>query len=37
MEEYHSIMKNDAWDIVLRPEGKFIVTSKRIYKDQTHS
>jgi hypothetical protein len=22
MEEYHSIMKNDVWDIVLRPKGK---------------
>ena len=27
MEEYHSIMKNDAWEIVPRPEGKSIVTS----------
>ena len=25
-------MKNDVWDIVLRPEGKFVVTSKWIYK-----
>jgi hypothetical protein len=32
MEEYQSIMKNDVWDIVLRPEGKFAVTSKWIYK-----
>jgi hypothetical protein len=32
MEEYQSIMKNDAWDIVLRPEGKFAVTSKWIHK-----
>ena len=32
MEEYHSIMKNDVWDIVLRPEGKSVVTSKWIYK-----
>jgi hypothetical protein len=32
MEEYQSITKNDAWDIVLRPEGKFVVTSKWIYK-----
>jgi hypothetical protein len=31
MEEYQSIMKNDVWDIVLRPEGKSVVTSKRIY------
>jgi hypothetical protein len=32
MEVYQSIMKNDVWDIVLRPEGKSIVTSKWIYK-----
>jgi hypothetical protein len=32
MEEYQAIMKNDVWDIVLRPEGKSVVTSKWIYK-----
>ena len=32
MEEYQSIMKTDVWDVVLRPEGKFLVTSKWIYK-----
>jgi hypothetical protein len=32
MEEYQSIMKNDVWDIVLRHEGMFAVTSKWIYK-----
>jgi hypothetical protein len=32
MEEYHSIMKNYVWDIVLRPKGKSVVTSKWIYK-----
>ena len=32
MEEYHSIMKNDAWEIVLRPEGKSVVTSRWLYK-----
>ena len=32
IEEYLSIMKNDVWEIVLRPEGKYIVTSKCIYK-----
>jgi hypothetical protein len=32
MEEYQSIMKNDVWDIVLRPERKSVVTSKWIYK-----
>jgi hypothetical protein len=31
-EEYHSIVKNGVWDIVLIPEGKSIVTSKWIYK-----
>ena len=28
MEEYQSIMINDIWDVVPRPEGKFVVTSK---------
>jgi hypothetical protein len=32
MEEYQSIMKNDVWEIVPRPEGKLIVTSKWVYK-----
>jgi hypothetical protein len=32
MEEYQSIMKNDACDIVLILEGKAVVTSKWIYK-----
>jgi hypothetical protein len=32
IEEYQSIMKNDVWDIVLRSEGKSVVTSKWIYK-----
>jgi hypothetical protein len=31
-EEYQSILKNDVWDIVPRLEGKFVVTSKWIYK-----
>ena len=31
-KEYHSILKNDVWDIVLRPERKSVVTSKWIYK-----
>jgi hypothetical protein len=31
-EEYQSIMKNDVWDVVPRPEGKSVVTSKWIYK-----
>ena len=25
-------MKNDVWDIVLKPEGKSVVSSKWIYK-----
>ena len=32
IKEYQSIMKNDVWDVVLRPEGKLVVTSKWIYK-----
>jgi hypothetical protein len=31
-KEYHPIMKNDVWDIVPRPKGKYVVTSKWIYK-----
>jgi len=27
-EEYQSIMKNEVWEIVLRPSDKFFVTSK---------
>jgi hypothetical protein len=32
MEEYQSIMNTDVWDIISRPEGKSIMTSKWIYK-----
>jgi hypothetical protein len=32
MEEYNSIMKNDVWEVVPRPEGKSVVTSKWLYK-----
>ena len=32
MEEYQSIMKNDVWNVVPRPDGKLVVTSKWIYK-----
>ena len=32
MEEYQSIMKNDVWEIVLRLEGKSVVTLRWIYK-----
>ena len=31
-EEYKLIMKNDVWDIVPKPEGKSVVSSKWIYK-----
>ena len=32
IKEYQSIMKNNVWDVVPRPEGKLVVTSKWIYK-----
>ena len=32
MEEYSSIMKNNVWKVVSRPEGKSIVTSRWLYK-----
>ena len=32
IEEYQSVMKNDVWDVVPRPEGKSLVTYKWIYK-----
>ena len=32
MEEYQSIMKNDVWNVVPKPEGKSVVSSKWIYK-----
>jgi hypothetical protein len=32
MEEYASIMKNDVWEVVPRPEDKKVVGSKWIYK-----
>ena len=31
-EEYSSIMKNDVWEVVPSPEGKFVVTSKWLYQ-----
>ena len=31
-KEYQSIMKNDIWDIVPKPGGKSVVSSKRMYK-----
>jgi hypothetical protein len=32
MDEYESIMKNDVWEVISRPEGKSFVPSKCIYK-----
>jgi hypothetical protein len=32
IEEYESILKNDVWEVVPRPQGKSIVTFKWIYK-----
>ena len=31
-KEYQSIMKNDVWDIIPKPENKSVVSSKWIYK-----
>ena len=31
MEEYNSTMKNDVWEVVPRPEGKSVVTSRWLY------
>ena len=31
IEKYQSIMKNDVWEIVLRPKKKYVMTSKWIY------
>jgi hypothetical protein len=31
-EEYDSIMRNDVWEVVPRPEGKSVVTSRWLYK-----
>ena len=32
IDEYHSIIKNDVWEIVPRSEGKSVVTSRWLYK-----
>ena len=32
VEEYESIMKNQVWEVVPRPEGKKVVGSRWIYK-----
>jgi len=31
-EEYESVMKNDVWDVIPRPQDKSVVTSKWLYK-----
>ena len=31
MKEYQSIMKNDVWEVVPKPKGKSVVSSKWIY------
>ena len=32
IEECQSILKNDAWDVFPKNEGKSIVTSRSLYK-----
>ena len=32
VEEYDSIMRNDVWEVMPRPEGNSVATSKWIYK-----
>ena len=32
VEEYDSIMKNQVWEVVLRPQGEKVVGSRWIYK-----
>jgi hypothetical protein len=32
VEEYDSIVRNDVWDVVPRPVGKLVVTSRLLYK-----
>jgi hypothetical protein len=31
-EEYHSLMENDTWDLVLLLKGRKLVTCKWVYK-----
>ena len=31
VKEYASIMKNDVWEVLSRPEGNSMVTSKLLY------
>ena len=32
VEEYDSIIRNNVWDVVPRPQGKSVVSSKWLYK-----
>ena len=32
VEDYSSIMKNDVWEVIPRPKGKSMVTSRWLYK-----
>ena len=32
VEEYESIIHNDVWEVVPRPQGKYVVSSKWLYK-----
>jgi hypothetical protein len=32
VEEYASIMQNDMWEVVPRPDGKSVISSKWLYK-----
>jgi hypothetical protein len=32
LEEYDAIMCNDVWEVVSRPMGKSVVTSRWLYK-----
>ena len=34
MMEYYPIKKNDVWEVVSRPEGNSMVTSRWIYKSK---
>jgi hypothetical protein len=32
LEEYESIVRNDVWEVVSRPMGKSVLTSRWLYK-----
>jgi len=32
VEEYASIVQNDVWEVVPRPDGKSVISSKWLYK-----